>query len=102
MEKKAQFTLEQLYISPFTARRRYDEDGNVSWVPLERNTEPTGIWVMCDMGTEVHCHTAEQQGYKTKNRNVTRNKGRRDMSKKSIRFYKDHKVRAMWNEDGNH
>lgn len=46
MEKKAQFTLEQLYISPFTARRRYDEDGNVSWVPLERNTEPTGIWVM--------------------------------------------------------
>lgn len=24
------------------------------------------------------------------------------MSKKSIRFYKDHKVRAVWNEDGNH
>ena len=22
------------------------------------------------------------------------------MSKKSIRFYKDHKVRAVWNEDG--
>ena len=51
---------------------------------------------------QVHCHTAEQQGYKTKNRNVTRNKGRRDMSKKSIRFYKDHKVRAVWDEDGNH
>ena len=24
------------------------------------------------------------------------------MSKKSIRFYKGHKVRAVWNEDGNH
>ena len=24
------------------------------------------------------------------------------MSKKSIRFYKDHKVRAVWDEDGNH
>ena len=24
------------------------------------------------------------------------------MSKISIRFYKDHKVRAVWNEDGNH
>lgn len=46
MERQAQFTLEQLYISPFTARRRYDEDGNVSWVPVERNAEPSGIWVM--------------------------------------------------------
>ena len=43
---EAQFTLEQLYISPFSARRQYDEDGNVSWVPIERNLEPTGIWVM--------------------------------------------------------
>ena len=25
-----------------------------------------------------------------------------DMNKLSIRFYKDHKVRAVWNEDGNH
>lgn len=46
MERRAQFTLEQLYISPFSARKRYDEDGNVTWVTVERRTEPTGVWLM--------------------------------------------------------
>ena len=46
MEQKPQFTLEQLYISPFTAKRRYDEDGNVTWIPLERNEQPSGIHVL--------------------------------------------------------
>lgn len=45
MERMAQFSLERLYMSPFTARWRYDEDGNVSWVLFERNLEPTGVWV---------------------------------------------------------
>ena len=46
MVQKPQFTLEQLYISPFTAKRRYDEDGNVAWIPLERNEQPSGIHVL--------------------------------------------------------
>ena len=36
-------TLDEIYISPFTARRVYSEDGVVSWIPLKRNLEPTGI-----------------------------------------------------------
>ena len=46
MEKSAQFTLKQLYISPFSAKRVYDVDGNVSWKSLERNLTPSGIWVL--------------------------------------------------------
>ena len=46
MERKAQFTLEDLYISPFTAQRQYDKEGNVEWIPLDRNIEPSGVWVM--------------------------------------------------------
>ena len=36
-------TIEDIYISPFTARRKYDEDGRLTWIPLERNLTPTGI-----------------------------------------------------------
>ena len=38
-----QFTFKELFITPFTKKRRYSEDGVVSYVPLERNLEPTGI-----------------------------------------------------------
>lgn len=37
-----QFTFEQLYISPFTQKRRYTEDGRVFYDPIERKTL-TGI-----------------------------------------------------------
>lgn len=43
MDASPQFPYEGLYISPFTTRRRYDEDGNVSYVPLERNLQPSGV-----------------------------------------------------------
>lgn len=43
-----QFTLDELYITPFTLRRRYSEDGRVSYVPVERNLQPTGFRVMDD------------------------------------------------------
>ena len=39
-------TLDDLYISPFVARRVYTEDGEVKWVPMERNLSPTGIEVI--------------------------------------------------------
>ena len=41
-----QWTLDQLYISPFTARRRYDEEGVRHYDALERNLRPTGVEVM--------------------------------------------------------
>lgn len=43
-----QYTLDDLYITPFTRRRRYDEEGRRYYVDVERNTSPTGIHVMDD------------------------------------------------------
>jgi len=45
---KPQYTLDDLYITPFTRRRLYDEDGHKRFVAVERNTSPTGIHVMDD------------------------------------------------------
>lgn len=45
---EAQFKLDELYISPFTHRRRYTESGEMQYVPIERNTNPTGIHVLDD------------------------------------------------------
>ena len=42
MEEIKALTIEELWISPFTARRVYNEDGVLNWVPLERNLHPTG------------------------------------------------------------
>lgn len=39
-------TLDDLYITPFTARRVYNEDGVISWVPVERKLNPTGVSVI--------------------------------------------------------
>lgn len=43
---KPQWTLDELYISPFTARRRYDEEGVRHYDAIARNTAPTGVQVM--------------------------------------------------------
>lgn len=43
-----QFALDELYIAPFALRKRFDEDGKWEYVPVERNTKPTGINVMDD------------------------------------------------------
>jgi len=42
---KPQWTLDEVYISPFTARRRYDEEGVMHYDAVERNTAPTGVEV---------------------------------------------------------
>lgn len=44
-----QYTLDDLYISPLTSRRRYSEDGKITYIPLERNLQPTGIHIMDDL-----------------------------------------------------
>ncbi len=41
-----QWTVDDLYISPFTAKRRYDEDGEAHYEPIARNLNPTGVKVM--------------------------------------------------------
>lgn len=43
-----QYTLDKLYISPFTRRKRWDEDGHWQYIAMERNLTPTGITVMDD------------------------------------------------------
>jgi len=41
-----QYKVEDLYISPFTQKKRYDEDGHWQYVAIERRTAPTGIHIM--------------------------------------------------------
>ena len=48
LKSTPQFGFDELYITPFTRRRRYDEDGRASYVNVERNMSPTGIHVMDD------------------------------------------------------
>ena len=48
LKSEPQYTLDDLFISPFTQKRRYDEDGRCWYVPIERRTAPTGILVMDD------------------------------------------------------
>ena len=43
---KPQWTLDEVYISPFTARRRYDEEGVMHYDEVERRLHPTGVEVM--------------------------------------------------------
>ena len=40
---KPQWTLDDVYISPFTARRRYDEEGVMHYDEVERRLYPTGM-----------------------------------------------------------
>ena len=43
-----QFSLDELLISPMRLRRVYDEDGEVSYLPLKSNRRPTGIQIFDD------------------------------------------------------
>lgn len=46
LRTKPQFKPEELYISPFSQRKSYSEDGQWKYVPMERNTKPTGLNIM--------------------------------------------------------
>lgn len=35
-------TIDDIYISPFTGQRTYNTEGQMSWIPMERNMHPTG------------------------------------------------------------
>lgn len=43
MEELKRVTVDDLYINPFSARREYEPDGRIRWIPLERNLQPTGV-----------------------------------------------------------
>jgi hypothetical protein len=38
-----QYSFDDLYFTPFSEQRKFDEEGNIYYVPIERNTHPTGI-----------------------------------------------------------
>ena len=48
LRSKPQFSLDDLFITPFTKKKRFDEDGHWQYVPIARNMSPTGIHVMDD------------------------------------------------------
>ena len=47
-QTQPQFKFDDLYITPFTQKKRYDEDGRWQYVAVERNMKPTGIRIMDD------------------------------------------------------
>lgn len=49
MTCEPQFTLDELYITPFTLRRLYDEEGNARYVALQRNTAPSGVRLLDEL-----------------------------------------------------
>lgn len=46
---KSVYTLDELYISPFTGQRTYDNEGRVKYIPIERNLTPTGCKAVDEM-----------------------------------------------------
>lgn len=48
LKSEPQFKFDDLYITPFTQRKRYDEDGRWQYVEVERNARPTGLYVLDD------------------------------------------------------
>ncbi|MBO5225419.1 MAG: AraC family transcriptional regulator [Parabacteroides sp.] len=48
LKGEPQFSMEELYLSPFKLRRKYSEDGDISYEPIERNTAPTGFRIFDD------------------------------------------------------
>lgn len=49
MKRKPQFTVRQLFVPPFTAMRRYHEDGTYEYVPLPDTRIRTGLDVFDEM-----------------------------------------------------
>lgn len=53
MTEKPQFPYKEIYITPFTGRRRIDEDGVVTYEPIERNLCPTGVRLLDDFVAHI-------------------------------------------------
>lgn len=48
LKSEPQFKFDELYITPFMQKKRYDEDGQWKYVAVERNMKPTGLRIMDD------------------------------------------------------
>ena len=42
-KEEPQYCFDELYFTPFTECRKFDDEGNAYYVPIEKNTRPTGI-----------------------------------------------------------
>ena len=63
LKSQPQFTLEQLFITPFRQKKRYDEDGRWQYVALQPNTSPTGIRVMDDYLAYLSAGQSDMQAF---------------------------------------
>lgn len=67
-ERKTYHTLDELYISPFTLIRKFDDNGQPYYVSLERQQHPTGIFTAdlllqsFSRGDSVLSHIARRLG----------------------------------------
>ena len=63
LKTQPQFKFEQLYISPFRQRKRYDEDGRWKYVDMERQTAPTGLHIMDDFLNYLTAGQSDMQAF---------------------------------------
>ena len=63
LKSTPQFTLDELYITPFAQRKRYDEDGRWQYVAVERPTAPTGIRIMDDYLRYLSAGQSDMQAF---------------------------------------
>ena len=47
-KEEPQYSFDELYFTPFTECRKFDDEGNAYYAPIEKNTRPTGICVLDD------------------------------------------------------
>ena len=38
-----EFSFDDIYVTIFNERRKFDEDGNQSYIPIEKNFKPSGV-----------------------------------------------------------
>lgn len=63
LKTQPQFKFDDLYITPFTQKKRYDEDGRWQYVAVKRNMAPTGIRVMDDYLTYLSAGRSDMQAF---------------------------------------
>lgn len=63
LKSEPQFTFNDLYITPFAQRKRYEEDGRWQYVAVERRTSPTGIRIMDDYLNYLSAGQSDMQAF---------------------------------------
>ena len=63
MTETPQFSYKAMYITPFTQLRRTDVDGRESYVPIERNFQPTGIRLLDGFAEQLVAGNSSRAAY---------------------------------------